>query len=93
MNQISDLIREAKPLYFARKKRREYFQKIGFLIVFLWMVPFWGGKQLGNVPLDTSFPYFEILYNDQTFDMAFGWEVLPDNGSVPVDEFGLVRIV
>lgn len=93
MNQISDLIREAKPLYFARKKRRECLQKIGFLIVCLLMFPFWSESQIGNVSLDTSFSYFEILYDDQAFDMAFGWDDQVNNEGIPIDEFGLVRIV
>ena len=81
MENISDLIKEAKPLYFARKKRNNRI-KAGFCCLgclFL-MVAIWPQKEI----LDASC-YWDLneIEEEETYVENFGF---------PVDDYGLLLV-
>ena len=81
MEEISKLIQEAKPLYFARKKRRRILTSIGTamcccLIVFTAII-----KQ--------STPIYDFW--EQEVYSASNGSIIEDMG-LPVDEYGLLWI-
>ena len=57
MDDISDLLREAKPLYFARKRRRNQIKAtLGMLVCVVMMSNLWPQKYSNYVLLpDTEF--------------------------------------
>lgn len=83
--ELSALIREAKPLYFARQKRRKIFYEFSAMgCVFAVMLMTF----LNNRPLK------EVYYNDYWADeiyQAQNGSVIEDMG-FPVDEFGLLLV-
>ena len=84
MEDISDLLQEAKPLYFQRKRRRNQLKALLAVIVCAW-----GIGQFASVPS----PYFYNFDNmdSQINQMADG-SVIDDMG-LPTDEFGLLKVV
>lgn len=87
MDDISKLLKEAKPLYFARKKRNNRIKTgLAMLICVGFLGMYYPQKTDNN--LESNFGYF--LYGSEY--------TLSDNGSVieemglPVDEYGLLMV-
>ncbi len=83
MDDISALIKEAKPLYFARK-RRNNFIKCGVAVLFC--------AVMVNIFTTTSYTY---VFNDewaQAVDSAAQGSVIADMG-LPTDDYGLLMVV
>ena len=81
MDDISKLIQQAKPLYFARKRRRKMLGSASALICSLFLV------------FMTSYKQDVAIYDvwmEEVYSTANG-SVIEDMG-LPVDEYGLLWI-
>lgn len=94
MTDISTLLQEAKPLYFARKKRRRQLRAAGLGAACL-MAAYLLPTQIGSIPqasgdMETFYAYlYEPSYMDNRLN-AFqenDWEAF-----IPTDEYGLVAV-
>lgn len=90
MTDISNLIKEARPLYFKRKKRR---QRIKIAAGFL------GCCMAGLVAINIVTPrntiseeIYTAFYNDTVFEEAFAL-YQPEENAGFLDEYGLIKIV
>lgn len=89
---ISELIKEAKPLYFKRKKRRRLIKQIAtgmtaclFLGVFMMQEP--------SIPTSSSVnDLYAFLYNDEVFDSQFNMLTALDT-SLPMDEYEEIAVL
>ena len=82
MEDISSLIREAKPLYFARKKRNARIKAaLAMLVVFAGIGHFYsgGGEQV-----------YEYYWNNDLYAVNES-SVIEDMG-LPTDEYGLLMV-
>lgn len=85
MDDISKLIREAKPLYFARKRRQTQIRSgLAVLAVFLGISLFY--PSAGPVAVYS----YELADLDQVYAMMEG-SAVADLG-LPVDEYGLLTV-
>ena len=84
-NDISDIIKEAKQLYFARKKRRKQMSAMGimFVVAALVVLPFLNAE---NQPYIYNFSQM-----DEDINLTQTGSVIEDMG-FPTDEYGLLRI-
>lgn len=84
MNDISDLIKEAKPMYFSRKRRRKAIKAglatIVCLLAFTWFNPY------------SYNSYNEYDYWASEIAYIENGSVVSDMG-LPVDEYGLLMVV
>lgn len=92
MEDISNLIQEAKPLYFARKKRRRQIKAIGtvlgcFLIA---QTAFMITNKSDMGQLDGLYTY---LYDNASFDKSFAFAITTSDSEIPVDEYGLLAVL
>lgn len=82
MQNISDLIKEAKPLYFARKRRNNFIKSGMAVLVGLFLViSGWTGDSS-----DEIFYYWDYGYNETeiiTYVEKLG---------LPVDDYGLLLV-
>lgn len=84
MEDISDLLQEAKPLYFQRKRRRNQLKALAVALVCAWGV----GRFMDNPS-----PYMYNLDNlDAQISLTADGSVIEDMG-LPTDEFGLLKVV
>ena len=82
MQNISDLIKEAKPLYISRKKRNNRI-KIGFGVLSCLFLMFVAMPQ--NDAFDASYYWdFSEIMNEETYVENYGF---------PVDDYGLLLVV
>lgn len=94
MTDISTLLKEAKPLYFTRKKRRRQMRAAGFgcacLLAAYLMVPF--GQSNKYVPeMESLYAY---LYEPVSMDAQIGGVQKESWDSyIPIDEYGLVAVL
>lgn len=82
MQNISDLIKEAKPLYFARKKRNKKI-KIGFGIFSCFILMFFVMPKKDIVDASWYWDLNETM-NEETYVENYGF---------PVDDYGLLLVV
>lgn len=84
-NDISDIIKEAKQLYFARKRRRKQMSAMGimFAVAALVVLPFLNAE---NQPYIYNFNQM-----DEDINLTQTGSVIEDMG-FPTDEYGLLRI-
>ncbi len=82
MDEISALIKEAKPLYFARKKRNRIIKSV-LASVCLFCVGIWAYNPVN----DSVYPY----YWDSEFSISDNVSVIEEMG-LPTDEYGLLMI-
>lgn len=87
MDEISKLLKEAKPLYFARKKRNNQIKAglamvicVGFLGMFY--------PQKTDYTTENNYGYF--LYGSE-YNLSDNGSVIEDMG-LPVDEYGLLMV-
>ena len=86
MEDISNLIKEARPLYFAKKKRREQIKKI-VLVAFIFL-----STTMGAIGGYTA---KEVqIANQETVntDVALTSTINDDSSFYPVDEYGLIAV-
>ena len=93
MTDISSLLKEAQPLYFARKKRRQRLRSLGvacacLTAAYLSAVPF-----LPVSKTDEMTALYTALYEakDINFNNLYGvvnWE-----SDIPLDDYGLVAVI
>ena len=81
MDNISQLIKEAKPLYFARKKRRRQI-KSGLAVIAVVLGLSW------FYPQNTVFYYDDL---DSEIYQTVNGSVIEDMG-LPVDDLGLLMV-
>ena len=84
MEDISELLKEAKPLYFQRKRRRNQIKTMVAVLVCV--------LGLGYFTQDSS-PYIYNLDNlDSQISQTADGSIIEDMG-LPTDEFGLLMVV
>lgn len=84
MEDISDLLQEAKPLYFRRKRRRNQLKALLATVLCVW-----GLSRFAAAPS----PYVYNLDNlDSQISLTAEGSVIEDMG-LPTDEFGLLKVV
>ena len=81
MEDISALIKEAKPLYFARKKRNRIIKSSLLGVMLLW------GGIYAYQPSTSSYPY----YWDSEFNITDNTSIIEEMG-LPTDEYGLLLV-
>lgn len=81
MEDISSLIKEAKPLYFARKRRNKIVKSSLVGVALLWVGIF------AYTPKSTPYTY----YWDTEFDISDNISVIEEMG-LPTDEYGLLMV-
>ena len=83
MDQLSELIKEAKPLYFARKRNRRFAAGTSVLALFALVFSF-----AFSSPSDSGFIY--DVWSEEIFQAENG-SIIEDMG-LPVDEYGLLMV-
>jgi len=85
-NDISQLIKEAKPLYFARKRQKKQIGAISAMFACLLFVS----------PLFMTNKNNTYMYNfdglDEEINLTQNGSVIEDMG-LPIDEYGLLRVI
>lgn len=85
MEDISMLIREAKPLYFARKRRNNVIKTtLAMLICIVCIGSFYSKPDSYSYSYGMYYDYIETLYSDNG-------SVIEDMG-LPTDEYGLLMV-
>lgn len=84
MEDISSLIREAKPMYFARKRRNNCISAFACLFLFAGMI---GSIFDARTYVDYSF----FLEDSAIYSFVDETSVVEDLG-LPVDEYGLLMV-
>lgn len=86
MEDISSLIKEAKPLYFARKKRNNRVKATLAMLVCVVMVGMFSSKDNNSYSFDYDYYLLgtEVSYSDNG-------SVIEDMG-LPTDEYGLLMV-
>ena len=84
MDDISNLIKEARPLYFAKKKQKEQIKKALLVVFILFSTSMgalggWGAKEMQVASQNTEITQETVSYED---DMSI----------YPVDEYGLIAV-
>ncbi|MBR7159225.1 MAG: hypothetical protein IKD08_06105 [Alphaproteobacteria bacterium] len=90
MDDISALLKEAKPLYFTRKQRRQQVKKglsCAACIAFAGaiFIPYWQSSSE-----DIAFSLYDVAAYDEAFD--YQGSVIKDMG-LPTDDFGLLMVL
>ena len=77
MDEISELIKEAKPLYYKRKRRVKTFQTMTLTLVIVLVagIGMFGGYSLNQTGIKT---YYETSATQDSY--------------IPVDEYGLITV-
>ena len=87
MDDISNLIKEARPLYFTKKKRREQIKKV-MLVAFIFLstsMGVLGGYTAKEVQIANQNKTLEV-------DVATIENAYDDSSFYPVDEYGLIAV-
>ncbi|MDR1694435.1 MAG: hypothetical protein LBR70_04505 [Lactobacillaceae bacterium] len=80
MENVSNLLKEAKPLYFARKRRNNRIKAtLGMLVCVLMLGVFYPVSQ----------PYYDV---DSEIYSIYTGSVISDMG-LPTDEYGLLMVL
>ncbi len=79
MDKISELLQEAKPLYFQRKKRKEILKKSAFLIVPVLFI------SLAVLP-------FTMKFSDNNTDYYTSSTSIVEQMGFPTDDYGLLKV-
>lgn len=91
MSDISDILKEAKPLYFARKRRnRQILMMLPFAVCFTAAGAFYVNEDINRRAEETNALYAS-LYDSGRFEEMFSavGGVIEEMG-LPVDNFGLL---
>lgn len=89
MENISSLIKEAKPMYFARKRRNNRIKAC--LSVFLCVGMFGLLYPQQRVENSTEYSVYLFSYDEQQISVTENGSVIEDMG-LPVDELGLLMV-
>lgn len=86
MDEISKLLKEARPLYFARKKRNERIRTIVVMLVCVVMLS-WFYPKTENLEYDYNY----LLTGSDTSVSDNTASIIEEMG-LPTDEFGLLLV-
>ena len=94
MSDISTLIREAKPLYFKRKKRRQCFKIISglsgcFIIALLLTVM---TSPVNQTSSDMN-EFYTYLYDDTSYQVLIGANEITDTDDWFTTEYILTQVI
>ena len=78
MDKISELLQEAKPLYFERKKRKEFVKKSMFLVIPILFL------SLTIIPFSTNLKNENTYYTSSTS--------IVEQMGFPTDDYGLLKV-
>ena len=79
MDKISELLKEAKPLYFKRKKRNEIIKKTALVVMpFLFI-------SLAIIP-------FALNYSNNNVDYYTSSTSIVEQMGFPTDDYGLLKV-
>lgn len=84
-DDISKLLKEAKPLYFARKRRNNQIKAFAAMVVCVAMI---GGFYPKNNLQEDSFGYY---FMEDEFSVSENGSVIEDMG-LPTDDYGLLMV-
>ncbi len=79
MDTISELLQEARPLYFERKKRKEFIKKSAFLIIPVLFC------------LTAILPFTINTNNNEDNYYASSTSIIEQMG-LPTDDYGLLKV-
>ena len=79
MDKLSELLQEAKPLYFQRKKRKEILKKSAFLIIPVLFI------SLAVLP-------FTMRFSDNNTDYYTSSTSIVEQMGFPTDDYGLLKV-
>ena len=79
MDKLSELLQEAKPLYFQRKKRKEILKKSVFLIIPVLFI------SLAVLP-------FTMRFSDNNTDYYTSSTSIVEQMGFPTDDYGLLKV-
>lgn len=88
MDEISKLLKEAKPLYFARKKKRRQIKSVTAMLLCVVMLGIFYPRG-DNSPILSYSDMFYAYENEMI--QAENGSVIEDMG-LPVDEYGLLMV-
>ncbi len=83
MDEISKLLKEAKPLYFARKRRNNRIKAALCMVVCVLGLGLYYPKQI---------PYEDYFWFDEMSYLTEGDSYVESMG-LPTDEYGLLKVV
>ena len=91
MTDISMLIKEAKPLYYKRKKQRQLIKNISVGVSMSLLL---GVLAMNQIAPKTLYPeldeHYVCLYDDSSYDSYF--QLLAEEDIFPTDEYGLILV-
>lgn len=88
MNDISHLLKEARPLYFKRKRQRKIIKNVTVGGVCFSLL-------VALMPMNTYKMQSDIygyLYDDALYETAFAFELENQDSFYPLDEYGLIQV-
>lgn len=88
MSDISQLLKEARPLYFKRKRQRRIIKNASVGGVCL-------GLLLAIFPMNTykmQSDIYSYLYDDVLYESSYMTELETQDSFYPIDEYGLIQV-
>ena len=79
MDKISELLQEAKPLYFERKRRKEFIKRSMFLIIPILFLTL------------AIFPFTSSINNQEKTYYTSSTSIVEQMG-FPTDDYGLLKV-
>ncbi len=86
---ISNLIKEAKPLYFKRKRRRQMIKNISVGVVSCLMMGVFMMQSLTSVVTNQDF--YTYLYDDEVYNQDF-YLLTEADMLLPMDEYEMMEL-
>ena len=86
---ISNLIKEAKPLYFKRKRRRRMIKNISVGVVSCLMMGVFMMQSL--TPTVTNQDFYTYLYDDEVYNQDF-YLLTEADMLLPMDEYEMMEL-
>lgn len=83
MQNISTLIKEAKPLYFARKKRKKQIFSVAVMLVCVAFI---------SVMMPKKYQVDDMYYWDLGIEQPVNEQSYIENLGFPVDDYGLLLV-
>ncbi len=93
MTDISSLLKEAKPLYFVRKKRRQRLRAIGvacscLTAAYLSIMPY-----VSVSKTDEMTALYTALYEPKEINSDYLYGNVNWENDIPLDDYGLVAVI
>ena len=91
MTDISMLIKEAKPLYYKRKKQRQIIKNVSVGVSMSLLL---GVLAINQIAPKTIYPeldeHYVCLYDDSSYESYF--QLTAEEDIFPIDEYGLILV-